>query len=74
MAKNRLNIADRIIIYTVAIVMLCVAVRAVLDVAANVVIPAILVGFVYLFFRLWQTGTLAKWFKKVPQPKEEPHA
>lgn len=71
---NRLNLADRIIFYTIAIVLLCVAVRAVLDVAANVVVPAVLVGFGYLVFRLWQTGALAKIFKKHVQPKEEPHA
>jgi len=73
-SDKRLNLVDRIIVYTIAVVLLCVAVRAILDVAANVIIPAILVGFVYLVFRLWQTGVLAKWFKKpVLQPKEETH-
>lgn len=72
---KKLNVADRIVAYTIAIVLLCVAVRAVLDVAATVVVPAILVGAAYLGFRLWQTGTLSRWFKKpVLQPKEEPHA
>jgi len=62
---KRLNIADRIVAYTIAIVLLCVAVRAILDVAATVVVPAILVGVAYLGFRLWQTGALDVIVKKM---------
>jgi hypothetical protein len=62
---KKLNIADRIVAYTIAIVLLCVAVRAVLDVAATVVVPAILVGAAYLGFRLWQTGTFDAIVKKM---------
>lgn len=71
---KKLNVADRIIVYTIAIVLLCVAVRAILDVAATVIVPAILVGVVYLMFRLWQTGMLAKVFKKPAAAKDEAHA
>lgn len=72
--EKKLIMVDRIIVYTIAIVLLCVAVRAILDVAATVIVPAVLVGVVYLVFRLWQTGMLAKVFKKPAAPaKEEAH-
>jgi len=71
-ADVKLNYADRLIFYTVAVILMCVAVRAVLDVAATVIVPAIIVGVGYAVFRLWQTGLLGKFFKKFQQHPKEP--
>lgn len=70
-AGVKLNYADRLIFYTVAVILMCVAVRAVLEVAATVIVPTIIVGVGYAVFRLWQTGLLGKFAKKFQQhPKE----
>jgi len=60
---GRLTKIDKTVAAVVAVLVACVCVKAALEVAAQALIPVLVIGAGYGGFRLWQAGVLDRFWK-----------
>lgn len=60
---GRFTKIDKAVAAVVAVLVACVCIKAALEVAAQALIPVLVIGAGYGIFRLWQAGALDRFWK-----------